>query len=99
MTKDTSNLLASDLADKLGVRASTIKYYTELALLPYTSNGPRGHRRYDLKLVKAKLTEIDELRGQNYTLAKIVLKMHKEGKLNGNTDLNTINKVLGSKNG
>jgi DNA-binding transcriptional MerR regulator len=43
----------AQIADKLGVRPSTIKYYTQLALLPYDPKRRGGHRRYDAPAVKS----------------------------------------------
>ena len=45
----SDKLSQAQLAEKLGVRPSTIKYYTQLALLPYEQNGAGGHRRYELE--------------------------------------------------
>jgi hypothetical protein len=64
----SDKLSQTQVADKLGVRPSTIKYYTQLALLPYEQNGVGGHRRYDLKAVTERLELLHELKakGLNY---------------------------------
>jgi DNA-binding transcriptional MerR regulator len=87
----SDKLSQSQIADKLGVRPSTIKYYTQLALLPYEQNGAGGHRRYDLKAVTERLELLHKLKAKGLTMNDIIKKLAKEGKLYGEPDLFAIN--------
>jgi len=84
-------LSQTQVADKVGVRPSTIKYYTQLALLPYEQNGAGGHRRYDLKAVKERLELINKLKAKGLNMNAIIKDFAKKGKLYGNPDLFAIN--------
>lgn len=87
----TNKLSQAELAEKLGVRPSTIKYYTQLALLPFEQNGAGGHRRYELEPVKHRLEIIQSLKAQGLNMNAIIKKLAKEGKLYGDPDLYAIN--------
>jgi len=84
-------LSQSQLADELGVRPSTVKYYTQLALLPHEQNGVGGHRRYELEAVKKRLELITNLKAEGLNMTAIIKKLAKEGKLYGEPDLYAIN--------
>jgi len=84
-------LSQTQVADKVGVRPSTIKYYTQLALLPYEQNGAGGHRRYDLQAVTERLELLHKLKAKGLTMNDIIKKLAKEGKLYGDPDLFAIN--------
>jgi DNA-binding transcriptional MerR regulator len=86
-----AKLSQTQVADKVGVRPSTIKYYTQLALLPFEQDGAGGHRRYELKAVKERLTLIRSLKAKGLTMTAIVKQLAKEGKLYGDPDLFAIN--------
>lgn len=87
----SDKLSQSQVADKLGIRPSTIKYYTQLALLPYEQNGVGGHRRYDLQAVTERLELLHKLKAKGLTMNDIIKKLAKEGKLYGDPDLFAIN--------
>ena len=57
-------LSQAQIAEALGIRPSTIKYYTQLALLPYEQNGAGGHRRYELEPLKERLELIQSLKAK-----------------------------------
>ena len=38
-----------ELAKKLGVPVTTVRYYTEIGILPVVSETPSGYRLYDLR--------------------------------------------------
>lgn len=101
MSKDTSRLMQSELAQELGVRPSTVKYYTQLALLPYEQNGAGGHRRYDLKAVKERIELINELKAKGLNMNGIVKQLAEQGKLYGEPELYALNlnSKAGVKNG
>jgi hypothetical protein len=91
VTMSDSKLSQTQVADKVGVRPSTIKYYTQLALLPYEQNGAGGHRRYDLQAVTERLELLHKLKAKGLTMNDIIKKLAKEGKLYGDPDLFAIN--------
>lgn len=87
----TTKLSQTQVATELGVRPSTIKYYTQLALLPYEQNGAGGHRRYELEAVKKRLELIQSLKAKGLTINDIIKKLAQEGKLHGDPDLYALN--------
>ena len=87
----TAKLSQTQVATELGVRPSTIKYYTQLALLPYEQNGAGGHRRYELEPVKKRLELIQSLKAKGLNMTDIIKKLAKEGKLHGDPDLYALN--------
>lgn len=87
----TVKLSQSQVATELGIRPSTIKYYTQLALLPYEQNGAGGHRRYELEPVKKRLELINKLKAKGLNMNAIIRQLAKEGKLYGDPDLYALN--------
>lgn len=59
------------LAKQTGVRESTIKFYSELGLLPYRQAGEGLARRYDLGEAMARLREIQALKAQGLSIHDI----------------------------
>lgn len=88
---DNKPLLQSDIADALGTRASTIKYYTQLGLLPYTSGGTRKSRYYTIEQVKPVLADIERLKAKGLKMADIVKRYAEQGKLAGDVDVTLLN--------
>ena len=88
---DNKPLLQSDIADALGTRASTIKYYTQLGLLPYTSGGTRKSRYYTIEQVKPVLADIERLKAKGLKMADIVKLYAEQGKLAGDVDVTLLN--------
>ena len=84
-------LSQAQIAEVLGIRPSTVKYYTQLALLPYEQNGAGGHRRYELEPVKERLELIQSLKAKGLNMNAIIKQLAKEGKLYGEPDLYAIN--------
>lgn len=101
MSKDTTRLLQSELASELGVRPSTIKYYTQLALLPYQQDGAGGHRRYNLKEVKERIELIAKLKDKGLNMNGIIKELAEQNKLYGEPQLYALNlnSKAGVKNG
>lgn len=87
----TAKLSQTQVATELGIRPSTIKYYTQLALLPYEQNGVGGHRRYELEPVKERLELINKLKAKGLNMNAIIRQLAKEGKLYGDPDLYALN--------
>ena len=72
MSKPHKQLVGrSELAKISNVRASTIKFYTEIGLLPYQQAEARLARRYELDKALARLQEIQELRQQGLSVKQI----------------------------
>ena len=84
-------LSQAQIAEVLGIRPSTIKYYTQLALLPYTQNGERGHKRYDAPAVQERIELINKLKAKGLNMNGIIKQLAKEGKLYGDPDLFALN--------
>lgn len=93
--QDEQTLLQGDLADKLKVRASTIKYYTQLGLLPYECKGANYRRYYKTSAVKPVLNDISKLKRKGYRMLDIVKLYASQNKLADDIDLTLLN--LGKK--
>lgn len=93
----SNKLSQTQVADALGVRPSTIKYYTQLALLPYEQNGAGGHKRYDLTTVKERLELINKLKAKGLNMNSIIKHFANKGILHGTPDLYAINLTQGAK--
>jgi DNA-binding transcriptional MerR regulator len=62
----------SELAELNGVRPSTIKYYSELGLLPYKQHGEGLSKFYHREDSNKRLEEILELKEQGKSIAEII---------------------------
>lgn len=65
-------LSIGELAKVSGVRQSTLKYYTEIGILPFTQDGKRLIRRYIKDDALKRLEEIKELKEKRLTIKEIV---------------------------
>ena len=65
-------LKMSELAELNGVRYSTIKYYSELGLLPFEQQGKRLAKYYPAKEASQRLKEILKLRGKGQSIPEII---------------------------
>jgi len=70
--KQREFLKLAELAELAGVRYSTIKYYSELGLLPYEQRGDRLAKYYPRAEATRRLKEILKLRRQGKTLTAII---------------------------
>jgi len=70
--KQRDFLKMSELAELNGVRYSTIKYYSELGLLPYEQHGDRLAKYYPAKEASKRLQEILRLKGKGQTIPDII---------------------------
>ncbi len=84
-------LTQGKLAEKLGVRYSTIKYYTQLGLLPYEQPNGSYYKYYDPKKIKPILADIDSLKAKHYKMVDIVKLYAEKGKLSDDVDLSLLN--------
>ena len=92
MALDTSKPVhQGELADLLKVRPSTVKYYTNLGLLPYEVLGKGKNRLYDVEACKTAFKDINRLKKKGYKMTDIVKLYAQEGKLAGGVDLQLLN--------
>jgi len=71
-------LKMSELAELNGVRYSTIKYYSELGLLPFEQRGKRLAKYYPAKEASQRLKEILRLRAKRQTIPDIINSLIKK---------------------
>jgi DNA-binding transcriptional MerR regulator len=71
---DKENIFLSigELAKISGVRQSTLKYYTEIGILPFAQEGERLLRKYKKDEALKRLDEIQKLKEKNLTIKEIV---------------------------
>lgn len=62
----------TELAELNGVRPSTVKYYSELGLLPYKQHGERLSKFYHKEDSSKRLQEILELKKQGKSITEII---------------------------
>jgi len=65
-------LRMSELAELCGVRYSTVKYYSELGLLPYEQKGKRLAKYYPAKEASQRVKEILKLRDKGQSIPEII---------------------------
>jgi len=94
-----AKLSQTELATELGLRPSTVKYYTQLALLPYEQAEAGLHRRYNLKAVTERLALINKLKDKGLNMNGIIRQLADEGKLYGEPDLYALNLNSKANNG
>jgi len=71
-------LKMSELAELNGIRYSTVKYYSELGLLPYEQKGKRLAKYYPRIEASQRLKVILKLRGQGETVPAIISRFLKK---------------------
>lgn len=70
--KQREFLKMTELAELNGVRYSTIKFYSELGLLPFEQHGKRLAKYYPAKEASKRLQEILRLREKGQTIPDII---------------------------
>ena len=65
-------LTIGELAEVSGTRLTTLKYYTELGILPFSQDGERLTRRYKEEEALKRLEKIKELKKKRLTIKEIV---------------------------
>jgi len=73
-------LTIGELAEVSGTRLTTLKYYTELGILPFNQGGERLTRKYKEKEVLERLEKIKELKGKRLTIKEMVEHFNKSTK-------------------
>ena len=65
-------LKMSELSELNGVRYSTVKYYSELGLLPYEQQGKRLAKKYNREVASKRLQEILKLKKEGKSIPDII---------------------------
>ena len=65
-------LTIGELAEVSGIRLTTLKYYTELGLLPFNQGGERLTRKYNKEEALERLEKIKKLKEKRLTIKEIV---------------------------
>ena len=64
-------LTMSELAKVSGVRYGTIKYYSQIGILPFEQEGERLRKYYNKKEATRRLNEIKRLKDKRLTIKEI----------------------------
>lgn len=70
--KDDIVLSIGELAKVSGFRQSTLKYYTEIGILPFNQDGEGLLRKYKKDEALKRLEEIKELKEKRLTIKEII---------------------------
>ena len=73
-------LTIGELAEVSGIRLTTLKYYTELGILPFNQDGKRLTRKYKEEEALERLEKIKELKEKRLTIKEIVGHFNKSTK-------------------
>ena len=79
-TKNDSTLTIGELAEVSGTRLTTLKYYTELGILPFSQAEKRLTRKYKEEEALERLEKIKELKEKRLTIKEIVEHFNKSTK-------------------
>ena len=72
-TIEKNNILTiGELAEVSGTRLTTLKYYTELRILPFNQDGERLTRKYKEGEALERLEKIKELKKKRLTIQEII---------------------------
>ena len=71
-SNDDIILSIGELAKVSGVRQSTLKYYTEIGILPFEQAGERLIRKYKKDEALKRLEEIKKLKEERMTIKEII---------------------------
>ena len=70
-------LTIGELAEVSGIRLTTLKYYTELGILPFNQAEKRLTRKYNKEEALERLEKIKELKKKRLTIKEIVEHFNK----------------------
>ena len=70
-------LTIGELAEVSGTRQTTLKYYTELGILPFSQAGERLTRKYAEEQTLERLEKIKELKKKRLTIKEIIEHFNK----------------------
>jgi len=71
-TEENSILTIGELSEVSGTRLTTLKYYTELGILPFNQAEKRLTRKYNKEEALERLGKITELKEKRLTIKEIV---------------------------
>jgi DNA-binding transcriptional MerR regulator len=71
-TEKNNILTIGELAEVSGTRLTTLKYYTELGILPFNQTEKRLTRKYKKEKALERLGKIKELKEKRLTIKEIV---------------------------
>jgi len=71
-TKKDNLLTTSELAEASGVRYGTIKYYSQIKILPFEQAGERLRKYYNKEEAVKRLNEIQILKSKRLTIEEII---------------------------
>ena len=71
-TEKNDVLTIGELSEVSGTRLTTLKYYTELGLLPFSQDGERLTRKYTEGEALERLEKIKELKKKRLTIKEII---------------------------
>ena len=72
VTEKNNTLTIGELAEVSGTRLTTLKYYTELGILPFNQDGKRLTRKYTEGEALERLEKIKALKKKRLTIKEIV---------------------------
>jgi len=70
--KEDNILTIGELAEVSGVRLTTLKYYTELGILPFNQDGERLTRKYNKEEALERLEKIKKMKEKRLTIKEII---------------------------
>ena len=76
-TEKNNILTIGELAEVSGIRQTTLKYYTELGILPFSQAGERLTRKYTEREALERLDKIKELKKKRLTIKEIIEHFNK----------------------
>ena len=80
-TSEKNNILTiGELAEVSGIRLTTLKYYTELGILPFNQAEKRLTRKYNKEEALERLEKIKELKEKRLTIKEMVEHFNKSTK-------------------
>ena len=80
-TSEKNNILTiGELAEVSGIRLTTLKYYTELGILPFNQAEKRLTRKYKKEKALERLEKIKEMKEKRLTIKEIVAHFNKSFK-------------------
>ena len=65
-------LTMSELAEVSGIRYGTIKYYSQIEILPFEQEGKRLRKYYNKREATKRLKEIQRLKDKRLTIKEII---------------------------
>lgn len=71
-------LKIGELAKRLGIPATTVRYYTDIGLLPIVAETQAGYRLYDVQVASERIAVIREMNGSRPTLRETKAYLERE---------------------